>query len=148
MFKGYARSAGIVRTATFTDLATADEWKREMQQAHFHVVIVTETVVAEGYPEPPAPCGYCRRCAIHDDPGGCLTVEQWERDNPEAAGYWRGVEARRRYDAQVARRHREASAALVRQYAAELTEDEFNAWCEQVGISEMDAHELAFGAAS
>ena len=30
-------------------------------------------------------CGYCRRCAIHDDPGGCLTVEQWEREHPEEA---------------------------------------------------------------
>ena len=26
-----------------------------------------------------APCGYCRRCAIHDDPGGCLTSEAEER---------------------------------------------------------------------
>lgn len=34
---------------------------------------------------PPAPCGYCRRCAIHDDPGGCLTVQEWEHANPEAA---------------------------------------------------------------
>lgn len=33
----------------------------------------------------PAPCGYCRRCALHDDPAGCLTVEAWERANPEAA---------------------------------------------------------------
>lgn len=30
--------------------------------------------------DPPAPCGYCRRCAIHDDPGGCLEVERWERE--------------------------------------------------------------------
>ena len=30
---------------------------------------------------PPAPCGYCRRCAVHDDPGGCLTVEAWAREN-------------------------------------------------------------------
>jgi hypothetical protein len=29
---------------------------------------------------PPEPCGYCRRCAIHDDPGGCLEVERWERE--------------------------------------------------------------------
>ncbi len=27
-----------------------------------------------------APCGYCRRCAIHDDPGGCLEVEAYERE--------------------------------------------------------------------
>lgn len=27
-----------------------------------------------------APCGYCRRCAIHDDPGGCLVVEDYERE--------------------------------------------------------------------
>jgi len=26
-----------------------------------------------------APCGYCRRCAIHDDPGGCLEVERADR---------------------------------------------------------------------
>jgi len=25
------------------------------------------------------PCGYCRRCAIHDDPCGCTTVEAWDR---------------------------------------------------------------------
>lgn len=30
--------------------------------------------------DPPAPCGSCRRCAIHDDPGGCLEVERWERE--------------------------------------------------------------------
>lgn len=30
--------------------------------------------------DPLAPCGYCRRCAIHDDPGGCLTVEHYVRD--------------------------------------------------------------------
>lgn len=36
-------------------------------------------------PAPPAPCGYCRRCAVHDDPGGCLTVQAWENANPEAA---------------------------------------------------------------
>jgi len=29
---------------------------------------------------PPKPCGYCRRCAIHDDPGGCLEVAAWERE--------------------------------------------------------------------
>lgn len=29
--------------------------------------------------DPLAPCGYCRRCAIHDDPGGCLTVEHYVR---------------------------------------------------------------------
>lgn len=28
--------------------------------------------------DPPDPCGYCRRCAIHDDPGGCLEVYDWE----------------------------------------------------------------------
>ncbi len=33
----------------------------------------------------PAPCGYCRRCVIHDDPGGCLTVEAWEREQDPAA---------------------------------------------------------------
>lgn len=33
----------------------------------------------------PEPCGYCRRCAVHNDPAGCLTVEAWERENPEAA---------------------------------------------------------------
>ena len=27
-----------------------------------------------------APCGCCRRCAIHDDPGGCLTVEAYARE--------------------------------------------------------------------
>lgn len=26
------------------------------------------------------PCGYCRRCAIHDDPGGCLEVSCYERE--------------------------------------------------------------------
>jgi hypothetical protein len=26
------------------------------------------------------PCGWCRRCALHDDPGACLTVEEYERD--------------------------------------------------------------------
>jgi hypothetical protein len=31
--------------------------------------------------DPLAPCGYCRRCAIHDDPAGCLTVEAYEREN-------------------------------------------------------------------
>ena len=31
----------------------------------------------------PEPCGYCRRCAIHDDPGGCTTVQEWEREHPE-----------------------------------------------------------------
>lgn len=25
------------------------------------------------------PCGYCRRCAVHDDPGGCLEVEKYQR---------------------------------------------------------------------
>jgi hypothetical protein len=30
--------------------------------------------------DPPKPCGYCRRCAIHDDPGGCLEVAAWERE--------------------------------------------------------------------
>lgn len=35
-------------------------------------------------PAPPAPCGYCRRCALHDDPGGCLEVERWARENPAA----------------------------------------------------------------
>ena len=39
---------------------------------------------AETY-DPLEPCGWCRRCAIHDDPGGCLEVERWERENPEAA---------------------------------------------------------------
>lgn len=34
---------------------------------------------------PPEPCGYCRRCLIHDDPGGCLEVSRWEEANPEAA---------------------------------------------------------------
>lgn len=29
----------------------------------------------------PEPCGYCRRCAVHDDPGGCLEVEAWAREN-------------------------------------------------------------------
>lgn len=33
----------------------------------------------------PEPCGYCRRCAIHDDPGGCLEVERWEREHPVQA---------------------------------------------------------------
>jgi hypothetical protein len=28
----------------------------------------------------PSPCGYCRRCSLHDDPGGCLEVERWERE--------------------------------------------------------------------
>lgn len=37
---------------------------------------------------PPAPCGYCRRCAIHDDPGGCLEVAAWERANPEIAAQY------------------------------------------------------------
>lgn len=32
--------------------------------------------------DPTIPCGYCRRCAIHDDPAGCLEVEKWERENP------------------------------------------------------------------
>jgi hypothetical protein len=36
-------------------------------------------------PTPPLPCGYCRRCLLHDDPGGCLVVEAWERENPVAA---------------------------------------------------------------
>lgn len=27
------------------------------------------------------PCGYCRRCEIHDDPGGCLTVSQYVREH-------------------------------------------------------------------
>lgn len=31
------------------------------------------------------PCGWCRRCALHDDPGGCLTVEEYERDFPKVA---------------------------------------------------------------
>jgi len=26
------------------------------------------------------PCGYCRRCAIHDDPGGCLEVFAHEQE--------------------------------------------------------------------
>jgi hypothetical protein len=26
-------------------------------------------------PDDLTPCGYCRRCAIHDDPGGCITVD-------------------------------------------------------------------------
>jgi hypothetical protein len=36
-------------------------------------------IVAEhpGAADPYAPCGYCRRCAVHDDPGGCTTVEQF-----------------------------------------------------------------------
>jgi hypothetical protein len=38
--------------------------------------------------EPPAPCGYCRRCAIHDDPGGCLEVEAWARENPATSAIW------------------------------------------------------------
>jgi len=25
------------------------------------------------------PCGKCRRCLIHDDPAGCLKVEEYER---------------------------------------------------------------------
>lgn len=29
-------------------------------------------------PERFNPCGYCRRCAIHDDPAGCLEVEAFE----------------------------------------------------------------------
>ena len=33
--------------------------------------------------DPYAPCGYCRRCAIHDDPGGCLTVEAYVREHGE-----------------------------------------------------------------
>lgn len=33
--------------------------------------------------DPLTPCGWCRRCAIHDDPGGCLTVEAYIRDNGE-----------------------------------------------------------------
>lgn len=33
--------------------------------------------------DPLAPCGYCRRCAIHDDPGGCLTVEAYTWEHPE-----------------------------------------------------------------
>lgn len=31
--------------------------------------------------DPLAPCGYCRRCAIHDDPGGCLEVERYVREH-------------------------------------------------------------------
>lgn len=27
-----------------------------------------------------SPCGYCRRCSLHDDPGGCLEVEAYERE--------------------------------------------------------------------
>jgi hypothetical protein len=26
------------------------------------------------------PCGYCRRCSLHDDPGGCLEVYAYERE--------------------------------------------------------------------
>ena len=29
--------------------------------------------------DPLAPCGTCRRCAIHDDPGGCLEVDRYVR---------------------------------------------------------------------
>lgn len=24
------------------------------------------------------PCGYCRRCSLHDDPGGCIEVYHYE----------------------------------------------------------------------
>jgi hypothetical protein len=30
-------------------------------------------------PDGLTPCGHCRRCAIHDDPAGCLEVEAFER---------------------------------------------------------------------
>lgn len=30
--------------------------------------------------DPPSPCGYCRRCSLHDDPSGCLEVEKWEQE--------------------------------------------------------------------
>lgn len=44
--------------------------------------------------DPQAPCGYCRRCAIHDDPGGCTTVSAWEATHPaEAAAGWRAAGA-------------------------------------------------------
>lgn len=26
------------------------------------------------------PCGWCRRCSLHDDPGGCLEVSAHERE--------------------------------------------------------------------
>jgi hypothetical protein len=34
--------------------------------------------------DPPAPCGYCRRCR-KDDTGGCLTVEAWVREQFDAS---------------------------------------------------------------
>jgi hypothetical protein len=40
---------------------------------------------------PPAPCGYCRRCLLHDDPAGCLEVERWERENTSAQNESRGT---------------------------------------------------------
>jgi hypothetical protein len=57
--------------------------------------------------EPPAPCGYCRRCLLHDDPGGCLEVARWERENPEAA-----AQAIARYWADGARAYEAVEAAL------------------------------------
>lgn len=47
---------------------------------------VTYQVAATGFTklDPPAPCGWCRRCAIHDDPGGCLEVSAWERETMHA----------------------------------------------------------------
>lgn len=35
--------------------------------------------------DPFAPCGYCRRCAIHDDPAGCLTVEEYTMSHRDEA---------------------------------------------------------------
>jgi len=42
----------------------------------------TKQVTGNGFEplDPPEPCGYCRRCAIHNDPGGCLVVWDWEQD--------------------------------------------------------------------
>lgn len=47
--------------------------------------IVSHVTDAQGNEVAPEPCGYCRRCAIHDDPGGCLTVAEWERQHPVLA---------------------------------------------------------------
>lgn len=38
---------------------------------------VDEADIVDSKNDPLAPCGYCRRCAIHDDPGGCLVVQDY-----------------------------------------------------------------------
>jgi hypothetical protein len=71
-----ARPAGRLLPVVAEELEHAAEEMEELLGA-FPIKFIPAKLEPSNYPDdihfPDSPCGgYCRRCLLHDDPGGCL----------------------------------------------------------------------------